>query len=128
MEKSKQNIVTGQYVDPVKVKRAKELRHQMTKEEEVLWEHLRANRLEGFHFRRQQIIDGFIVDFYCHSAKLVIEVDGKIHDNQTEYDAHRDQILKARNLQVLCITNTEIHTNLDAVLQSIKNHLKPQSP
>lgn len=130
MEKLKQKIVTGQFVDPgkaKKAKKAKELRHQMTEEEEILWEKLRANRLNGFHFRRQQIIDGFIVDFYCHTARLVIEVDGKIHDNQIEYDTQRDQIIKARDLTVLRITNTEIHTDLETVLQSIKTHLHQQS-
>jgi very-short-patch-repair endonuclease len=127
MEKLKQKIVTGQHIDPGKATRAKELRHQMTEEEEILWEKLRANRLNGFHFRRQQIIDGFIVDFYCHAARLVIEVDGKIHDNQIEYDTQRDQILRAKDLQILRITNTEIHTDLETVLQSIKPHLHQQS-
>ena len=51
------NIVIGQKVTPIKVQRAKELRHQMTQEEKILWQHLRANRLNGLHFRRQQIID-----------------------------------------------------------------------
>lgn len=127
MGKLKQKIVTGQYIDPSKAKRAQELRRQMTQEEEILWEQLRANRLEGCHFRRQQIINGFIVDFYCHAASLVIEVDGKIHDNQIESDTQRDQILKAKNLKVLRIKNADIHTNLDTVLKTIKNHLKQQS-
>ncbi|WP_292738042.1 DUF559 domain-containing protein [Nostoc sp. JL31] len=74
------NIVIGYKADLVKVQRAKELRQQMTPEEKILWQHLRANRLNGLHFRRQQIINGFIADFYCHSTALVIEVDGKIHE------------------------------------------------
>jgi very-short-patch-repair endonuclease len=57
------------------------------------WQHLRANQLNGLHFRRQQIIDGFIADFYCHVARLVIEVDGEIHQQQAEYDAERDRVL-----------------------------------
>ena len=73
------NIVIGQKVNSDKVQRAKELRRQMTPEENILWQYLRANRLHGLHFRRQQIIDGFIADFYCHASRLVIEVDGKIH-------------------------------------------------
>jgi very-short-patch-repair endonuclease len=55
--------VIGQKVDSALRQRAKELRREMTAEEKILWQHLRANRLHGFHFRRQQIIDGFIVDF-----------------------------------------------------------------
>jgi len=124
----KQKIVTRQYVDPIKVKRAKELRHQMTSEEKILWEHLRANRLEGYHFRRQQIIDGFIVDFYCYTADLVIEVDGKVHDSQIEYDTQRDHIIESRGLKVLRIKNSEIHADINAVLQSIKTHLHHPSP
>jgi very-short-patch-repair endonuclease len=47
----------------------------MTPEEKILWQHLRANRLQGYHFRRQQIIDGFIADFYYHATALVVEID-----------------------------------------------------
>ncbi|NEQ28797.1 MAG: DUF559 domain-containing protein [Microcoleus sp. SIO2G3] len=113
------NIVIGQKVTSVKVERAKELRHQMTEEEKILWQHLRANRLNGLHFRRQQIIDGFIADFYCHAARLVIEVDGQIHQQQAEYDAERDRALSARGLRLLRIKNEEVRQNLDSVLARI---------
>jgi len=73
------NIVTEQKVSKEKLQRAKELRREMTPAEKILWEELRANKL-GVHFRRQQVIAGFIVDFYCHRAGLVVEVDGDIHD------------------------------------------------
>jgi very-short-patch-repair endonuclease len=113
------NIVIGQKVTPVKVQRAKELRHQMTQEEKILWQHIRANQLKGLHFRRQQIIDGFIADFYCHAARLVIEVDGEIHQQQAEYDAERDRVLLARGLRLLRIKNEEVRQNLDRVLARI---------
>jgi len=113
------NIVIGQKVTSTKVQRAKELRRQMTQEEKILWQHLRANRLHRFHFRRQQIIDGFIVDFYCHAARLVIEVDGKIHQQQVEYDADRDRILSARGLRLLRISNEDVRQNLEQVLAII---------
>jgi very-short-patch-repair endonuclease len=60
----------------------------MTPAEKILWQELRVNKL-GVHFRRQQVIAGFIVDFYCHKAALVIEVDGDIHDLQQEENARR---------------------------------------
>jgi len=60
---NKKNIITGQKVSPEKLERAKELRREMTPAERRLWQRLRANRLDGWHFRRQQVIDGFIVDF-----------------------------------------------------------------
>ena len=113
------NIVIGQRVDPVKIQRAKELRRQMTPEERMLWQHLRANRLNGVHFRRQQIIDGFIVDFYCHAASLVVELDGGIHQQQIEYDTERDQVLSARGLKILRIRNEEIKRDLAGVLTRI---------
>jgi len=113
------NIVIGQKVTPIKVQRAKELRHKMTQEEKILWQHLRANQLNGLHFRRQQIIDGFIADFYCHAARLVIEVDGEIHQQQAEYDAERDRVLLARGLRLLRIKNEEVRQNLNSVLMRI---------
>lgn len=117
-KEANRNIVIGQNVSTVKVARAKDLRQQMTPEEQILWQHLRNNRL-GFHFRRQQVIDGFIADFYCHAAALAIEVDGKIHEKQAEYDAERDLILSARGLQLLRIRNEEVRENIEAVLKRI---------
>ena len=113
------NIVIGQKVNPLKIQRAKELRRQMTEAEKISWHHLRTNKLSGLHFRRQQVIDGFIVDFYCHAAGVVIEVDGSVHLQQVEYDARRDQVLSLRGLRVIRITNEEVKQNLDEVLARI---------
>ncbi|MBD2740061.1 endonuclease domain-containing protein [Coleofasciculus sp. FACHB-1120] len=118
------NIVIGQNVASPKMERAKELRKQMTAEEKILWQYLRANRLNGFHFRRQQIINGFIVDFYCHAVGLVVEVDGEIHELQAEYDAERDKILSARGLRLLRIKNEEVRQNVDKVLMRISTCCK----
>jgi len=95
----KENIITGQKVQPVKQQRARELRRTMTPAERRLWSYLRANRLQGWHFRRQQIIDGFIVDFYCHQAGLVIEVDGPIHEGQKLEDEKRTQVFADRSVR-----------------------------
>jgi very-short-patch-repair endonuclease len=61
------------------VKRARELRSNMTKAEIILWSRLRSKKVEGYKFRRQEPIFDYIVDFYCHELKLIIEVDGEIH-------------------------------------------------
>ncbi|CAD0219562.1 MULTISPECIES: endonuclease domain-containing protein [Planktothrix] len=106
------NIVVGQKITSEKYQRSKQLRREMTPEEKILWEQLRRNNLNGLHFRRQQIIDGFIVDFYCHQAQLVIEMDGEIHDLQVESDQERDAILTARGLKIFRIKNQEIRQNL----------------
>lgn len=113
-------IITDQHV-PVELKeRSKELRRQMTPAESILWKHLRAGRLEGFHFRRQQVIDGYIVDFYCHKANLVVEVDGDIHLGQEEYDRDRDSHLRSRDLIVLRFSNNDVVVTLENVLAEIQ--------
>jgi very-short-patch-repair endonuclease len=125
------NIVIGQKISSNKLEQAKKLRRQMTKAESILWQHLRRNNLNGLHFRRQQIIEGFIVDFYCHAVGLVIEVDGKIHDRQVEYDLARERILAASGLYILRIRNEEIEENLVGVLKRIRqicSDLTPQPP
>lgn len=114
------NIVIGQHVDPTKVERSKELRREMTPAERILWQQLRRNQLNGLHFRRQQIIDGFIADFYCHAAGLVIELDGGIHQQQIEYDAEREKVLMARGLRIVRFKNEEVMRNLKSVLARIR--------
>ena len=69
------NIIPGQRITKEKLERAKELRREMTPAEKLLWQEVRAKKL-GVRFRRQQVIQGFIVDFYYHKSALVVEVDG----------------------------------------------------
>ena len=113
-------VVVGQRVTEGKVARARQFRREMTAAERVLWQALRAGRLDGLHFRRQQIIDGFIVGFYCHAAALVVEVDGESHLKQPEYDSERDRILAARGLTILRVTNAEVLHELPTVLARIR--------
>ncbi|MBL8090895.1 MAG: DUF559 domain-containing protein [Anaerolineales bacterium] len=115
------NIVQGQPVTKEKLERAKALRREMTPTEKILWNEIRANKL-GVHFRRQQIIAGFIVDFYCHQADLVIEVDGSVHDGQEqkENDIEREKVLKEMGLRVIRFKNYEIEKNLQGVVGKIK--------
>jgi very-short-patch-repair endonuclease len=84
----------------------------MTLEERTLWRAIRNNALSGLHFRRQQVIAGFIVDFYCASARLVIELDGAVHIGRKEYDAKRDQALSDLGIRVLRLSNALIRENL----------------
>ena len=114
------NIIVGQKVDEVKAQRAKELRQEMTDEEKVLWHHIRTNKIEGLKFRRQQVIQGFIVDFCCHKAGLVIEVDGGVHADQIEYDRERDKVLEGLDLRIMRVKNEEIRDDLPGVLSRIE--------
>jgi very-short-patch-repair endonuclease len=113
------NIIPGQRVTKEKLQRSRELRRDMTPAEKILWEELRANEL-GVHFRRQQVIAGFIVDFYCHKAGLVVEVDGDIHDLQKEEDARRDKALNELGLQIVRFKNEEVAKNLSHVVEQIR--------
>ena len=117
------NIVTNQRVSKEKLQRAKELRRDMTPTEKILWQELRANKL-GVHFRRQQVIEGFIVDFYCHKAGLVVEVDGDIHDLQREEDARREKALSELGLIVIRFRNDEVARDLSGVVERIKQSIK----
>lgn len=71
----------------------------MTPAEKILWQEVRAKKL-GVRFRRQQVIQGFIVDFYCHQAGLVVEVDGDVHDLQKDEDERREKVLTEMELRV----------------------------
>jgi len=117
------NIVRGQKVDPVKAMLARELRRRMTSEERMLWQALRRSAL-GHHFRRQQVVAGFIVDFYCHASGLAVELDGAVHDGRGDYDAERDQVLAGLGVRVLRIGNAEVRRDLEAVIDQIAAAVK----
>ena len=104
---------------------AKALRKNMTKEERHLWyDFLRSYPVR---FLRQKVIDNFIVDFYCHDARLVLELDGSQHYNPTEQkkDLERTKILESRGLTVIRIPNNEINLNFRAVCEYI-DHIVSQ--
>lgn len=110
------NIVTEQPVTKAKLERAKELRREMTPAEKLLWKEVRANKL-GVRFRRQQVIQGFIVDFYCHKSALVIEVDGDVHDLQKEEDERREKVLSELGLKIIRFRNDEVVRELSPTLR-----------
>jgi len=121
------NIVIGQKVHLDMAARARELRSVMTEAEKVVWQRLRGNRLGGLHFRRQQVIGGYIVDFYCHAAGLALELDGPIHERQADYDAERDQVLAAHGVRALRIQNEAVFEDIDSVLEMIRQGCKSQA-
>ena len=116
------NIITNQIVTKAKLERAKELRREMTPAEKLLWKEVRANKL-GVHFRRQQVIQGFIVDFYCHQAGLVVEVDGDVHDLQKEEDERREKVLSSLGLKIVRFQNDEVVKSLSAVVGKIREFI-----
>ena len=105
--------------NPILLHHAREMRQQPTEPERRLWQHLRRKQLGGFRFRRQQPLGAYIVDFYCHDSRLVVEVDGDSHAFQEEYDAERTAWLEEQGNQVIRFWNVEVMQNLDGVLQVI---------
>ena len=104
---------------------ASHLRKNMTDAEKVLWFHLKQSPF-GFKFRRQHPLSFFIADFYCHRAKLVIEVDGSIHNLEEVKikDETRQRVIEELGLKVIRFTNKEVFQNIDSVLNKIYAHLQ----
>lgn len=100
----------------------------MTPAERLLWEHLRAHRLRGVHFQRQYVVDRFIADFYCHAAKLVVEVDGEVHMSQVARDEERDRVLGGLGYRVLRFTNEQVLTGVYEVVRCIAQALEGSDP
>ena len=109
---------------PGTLETARLLRKQMTKSEELLWERLRGKQLLGLRFRRQHPIDIFIVDFYCHDARLIIELDGEIHNERVEYDDGREAEIERYNLKVIRFSNHEVLNEIEKVVEIITSVVK----
>lgn len=105
--------------------RAKELRKKRTLAEQKLWIHLRDRRLNGWKFRRQKPIAGYIVDFVCVEAKLIVEADRSQHVKQAENDAERTDQLQPEGYKVLRFWNNETLKETGVVLEEILRNLPP---
>ncbi|GAA3633969.1 leucine--tRNA ligase [Flavivirga jejuensis] len=114
--------MTGGNNSHLLLERAKEMRANPTQAEAVLWEQLRNKNLEA-KFRQQHLIGDYIVDFVCLKKRLIIEVDGKIHESQIEEDAKRTEILENDYYKVIRFTNEEVLGDIESVLENIKKEL-----
>ena len=118
----KNNIHNHKYLE----ERRKELRKNLTPAEATLWKSLQRSQLKGRKFRKQYSIKNYIVDFYCPSEKLIIELDGAIHLDfaQQNYDLERTQILQDLGFKILRFENKQIFENLSEVLEEISCSFK----
>lgn len=108
---------------------ARELRNNGTDVERLLWRHLRNSQLEGIKFRRQQVIESYIVDFVSFNARIVIELDGGQHADTEAYDEQRDACLRANGFAVLRFWNNDVITNIEGVLEVVRQRcLEAASP
>ena len=110
-------------MNPQLLQFAKAMRHVATDAENLLWQRFRAKRFMELKFRRQQVIEPYIVDFYCHEIGLVIELDGGQHgiDDSVEYDVERTKFLKALGLTAVRYWNHDVLSRADVVLEDLLN-------
>ena len=104
----------------------KELRENLTPAEAFLWKHLKSKQLEGKRFTRQHSVGNYIVDFYCASEKLIIELDGEVHmtANAMEYDEKRAKYLENLGYTVIRFENKMVFDNFPSVMMEIKDNFK----
>ena len=104
---------------------ARQLRKNMTEAESFLWQRIRRKQLKGCQFYRQKNIGNYIVDFYCPSAKVIVELDGGQHYRQEgiSRDQARDEYLKSLGFTILRFSDREVFKNIDGVLERIFEHL-----
>jgi very-short-patch-repair endonuclease len=115
--------------------RARQLRREATPAEALLWERLRNYQADGLKFRRQQPLDRFIADFFCAKAKLVVELDGAVHEQRADADAVREDVLERGGLKVIRFANERVMRDADEVTIEITRiarqriaELKPAAP
>ena len=104
------------------------LRRDATPAEQRLWQMLRAKRLGGYTFRRQHGVGSYVLDFFCASEKLAVELDGSVHDDpqRAAYDAERTRSLESLGIRLIRFTNTELFRAPDVVAEAILMHLVGQ--
>jgi very-short-patch-repair endonuclease len=113
----------GYYGNRELVNKARQLRSNMTRAEIILWSRLRSRKIDGYKFRRQEPIFDYVVDFYCNELKLIIEVEGEVHDlpENFEYDLKRKEILLLNGYNLIRVSNYEIETKIDSVIEKIRS-------
>ncbi|MBX9782562.1 MAG: endonuclease domain-containing protein [Chitinophagaceae bacterium] len=118
---------------PIQIEFARELRKNQTVLEKLMWANLRNRKLFGFKFLRQHPMlvkkelnrnVFYIADFYCAEKKLVVEIDGGIHENQKDYDEARDLAMKEYGLEVMRFKNEMVEKNMSWVLEEIRKYLR----
>lgn len=105
----------------------KKLRKESTPQEIILWSRLRNNGI-GFKFKRQYSVGGYILDFYCPSKRLGIEIDGSQHLENKEYDKNRTKLFNDLDIKIIRFWNNEVNENIDSVMQKIMSELHSPSP
>lgn len=116
--------------NPILKKLAKQLRQNSTRTEVMLWQFLKGKKILGHDFDRQKPIDEYIVDFYCKTLCLAIEIDGSTHGEKIEYDNFRQKKLEDLGIKFLRFNNSQVKNDIDSVLRTIHDwiikHERPE--
>lgn len=103
---------------------ARDLRKEGTHSEQWVWEQIRNRKVLGYKFKRQHVLLGFVADFYCPELNLALEIDGKVHDTQREYDRLRQEIIEDQGIEFLRIRVEEIKDVIPTIVHWIENRGK----
>lgn len=126
-EESNRFNIRNQKINPKKLELARQFRKNPTKSEDEVWQMLRNRQIRNLKWRRQQVIDGFIADFYCAELNVVLEIDGAVHDNEDvkEYDAYRTSVLESKGIRMFRLRNEDCDKQhltelIDIIISSVK--------
>jgi len=115
-------------LDGIARERAREMRREATAGERKLWSHLRRKSIGGVRFRRQHPLFGFIADFCCAEARIVVELDGDSHAARADYDRWRTRELNRRGYRVVRFLNQEVIENIEGVIEKIWEEIQAPPP
>jgi len=107
----------------IKIQIAREFRKQPTKSEKLMWQVLRNRRFRNLKFRRQHLIEGYLLDFYCHELRLAIEIDGPIHSRQIADDQVRQKLIEHFNIKFFRVKSSEVEQDLEGVLKRLEEFI-----
>ena len=117
----------NQKINPKKLELARQFRKNPTESEDVVWQMLRNRQIKNLKWRRQQVIDGFIADFYCAELNVVLEIDGSIHDNEEvkEYDTYRASVFESKGIKTFRLRNEDCDKqHLTELIENIINSVR----
>ena len=119
--------IRDQKINPEKLELARQFRKNPTESEDVVWQMLRNRQIKNLKWRRQQVIDGFIADFYCAELNVVLEIDGPIHDNEEvkEYDEYRTSVFASKGIKTFRLKNEDCdRKHLTELIEHIINSVR----
>ena len=122
-----QGVIRNQKINPKKLELARHFRKNPTESEDIVWQLLRNRQIKNLKWRRQQVIDGFIADFYCAELNVVLEIDGSVHEKEEvkEYDEYRTSVFESKGIRVFRLKNEECDKqHLTELIENIMTSLR----